>query len=180
MTNVTRLLQKLIDREGGYTNHPADRGGPTNWGITEVVARKNGYAGDMRTLPRAEAERIYRSCYWEKPGFAVLDPIAPTITAELFDAGVNMGPMEATRFLQRALNAFNRNQCDYDDIQIDGNLGSATRGALSAFVAKRGRDGEAVLLKAMQALRGEHYIALAENRPANEAFVYGWLSNRVG
>ena len=37
-----------------------------------------------------------------------------------------------------------------------------------------------VLLKAMEALQGERYIALAESRPANEAFLYGWLANRIG
>jgi hypothetical protein len=37
-----------------------------------------------------------------------------------------------------------------------------------------------VLLKAMNALQGERYIALAEARPENEAFLFGWLDNRVG
>jgi lysozyme family protein len=27
----------LIEREGGYVNHPADKGGPTCFGITETV-----------------------------------------------------------------------------------------------------------------------------------------------
>jgi hypothetical protein len=35
-------------------------------------------------------------------------------------------------------------------------------------------------LKALDALQGERYIRLAERRPANEAFLYGWLANRVG
>ena len=36
------------------------------------------------------------------------------------------------------------------------------------------------LLKALEALQGERYLALAEQRPANEAFLYGWLANRLG
>ena len=37
-----------------------------------------------------------------------------------------------------------------------------------------------MLLRAMEALQGERYIALAERRPSQEAFLYGWLANRVG
>lgn len=180
MTNIASLLNALIVREGGYCNHPADRGGPTNWGITQAVARANGYDGEMRALPRAEAERIYRQLYWDAPRFDRIASIAPKIAEELFDAGVNMGPPVATRFLQRALNALNRNGRDYPDVALDGVIGPATQRALSAFLAARGAKGEAVLLKAMQVLRGERYIALAEGRPANEAFLYGWLSNRIG
>ena len=42
------------------------------------------------------------------------------------------------------------------------------------------RSGEAVLLRALEALQGERYLRLAERRPANEAFLYGWLANRIG
>jgi lysozyme family protein len=180
MTELASLLKKLIAREGGFADHPADRGGATNWGITSAVARQNGYVGEMRDLSRTEAERIYRSVYWEKPGYSALEALAPSLAAELFDAGVNTGPQTATRFLQRALNALNRNGHDYADLTVDGECGSVTREALSRFLAKRGAPGEAVLVKAVQALRGAHYITLAENRSANEAFVYGWLNNRIG
>ena len=40
--------------------------------------------------------------------------------------------------------------------------------------------GEGVLLKAAEALQGERYVSLTERRPANEAFLYGWLANRIG
>ena len=36
---VNELIDELIEREGGYANHPADKGGPTRFGITEAVAR---------------------------------------------------------------------------------------------------------------------------------------------
>lgn len=180
MTDIAAFLNNLIAREGGYCDHPADRGGPTNWGITQAVARANGYNGEMRALPRAEAERIYRTLYWEAPHFDSIVPVSEKISHELFDTGVNMGPPVAVRFLQRALNALNRNGQDFADLASDGAIGPATLRALTAFFAVRGAKGEAVLLKAMQALRGERYIALAEGRPANEAFLYGWLSNRIG
>ena len=56
--DVTELVEALIEREGGYSNHPADKGGPTCFGITEAVARAHGYRGAMRSLPRDEAVAI--------------------------------------------------------------------------------------------------------------------------
>jgi hypothetical protein len=46
--------------------------------------------------------------------------------------------------------------------------------------ARGRRGGETVLLRALEALQGERYLRLAEKRPANEAFLYGWLANRIG
>ena len=43
--NVESLIDALIDREGGFVDNPADKGGPTCFGITEAVARAHGYAG---------------------------------------------------------------------------------------------------------------------------------------
>lgn len=55
---IDDLIDAVIDREGGYVHHPADRGGPTRWGITEAVARQRGWTGDMRGFPREEAAAI--------------------------------------------------------------------------------------------------------------------------
>lgn len=180
MEHIDELIDDLIAREGDYVNHPADRGGPTRWGITEAVARRQGYHDNMRQLPRNAAAAIYKRIYWDAPGFADVAQIAPELAAELFDTGVNMGTGTATGFLQRALNALNRNGRDYSDIAVDRKLGPATLRALSAFFDKRGPSAETVLLKAMDALQGAHYVRLAEARPSQEAFLYGWLSNRIG
>ena len=67
--DVERLIDELIEREGGYVNHPADKGGPTCFGMTEAVARAHGYGGAMALLPRDEAAAIYRRLYWLRPRF---------------------------------------------------------------------------------------------------------------
>ncbi len=176
-----RLIEELIDREGGYINHPDDRGGPTRFGITESVARAHGYSGAMALLPREEAAAIYRRLYWLRPRFDEIAKRSRQVAAELFDTGANMGPAVATTFLQRALTALNRNGKDYPDLVPDGRAGPRTLAALDAFLAVRGPSGgESVLLRALEALQGERYLRLAERRPANEAFLYGWLANRTG
>lgn len=179
--DVDQLIDAVIDREGGYVNNPADKGGPTCFGITEAVARGQGYSGAMRALPRSEAVEIYKRIYWLRPRLDEVAQRSARIAAELFDTGVNMGPAVAVTFLQRALTALNRNGTDYPDLVPDGRIGEATLSALDTFVAARGKSsGETVLLRALEALQGERYLRLAERRPANEAFLYGWLANRIG
>lgn len=178
--NIDQLIDDVIGREGGFSDHPADKGGPTRWGITEAVARMAGWRGSMRDLPRDFAVALYRRTYWQRPGFERLMPVAPLIAAELFDTGVNMGPAVAIGFLQRALNALNRGGRDYADLPPVTRIDDATLAALIAFLELRSPHGETVLLKALEALQGERYLHLAEKRPANEAFLYGWLANRLG
>lgn len=178
--NVDELIEAVIEHEGGYVDHPLNRGGATNWGITEGVARRQGYTGVMRALPKNDAAAIYKRLYWLAPRFDAVAERAPKLAAELFDTGINMGTGSASGFLQRALNALNREAADYPNLRVDRQIGSATLAALDAFLNKRGRAGEGVLLKALDALQGAHYLHIAEARPSQEVFVYGWLANRIG
>ena len=173
------LIDSLIEREGGFVANAADKGGPTNFGITEQVARAYGYQGDMRFLPRATAVAIYRQRYWTRPEFDKVADRYPRLAEELFDTGVNMGPTVAAGFLQRALNDLNRQARDYPDLVVDGDLGPITFADLDAYKRVRGADGEKVLITALNVLQGARYFDITEARPANETFLYGWLANRV-
>ena len=52
------IFNTILGKEGGYVDHPNDKGGPTNWGITQATARAHGYTGDMRNLTREQALAI--------------------------------------------------------------------------------------------------------------------------
>lgn len=177
---IETMIETTIGKEGGYSNHPADRGGPTKWGITERVARRNGYTGDMRDLPRSTAVAIYRNEYAIRPGFDAVAAISPKVGEELFDTGVNMGPDVPARWFQMALNALNNGGALYPDITEDGDIGPGTLGAFKSYLTKRGKDAESTMLKALNALQGARYIELSRSRSANEAFTFGWLRTRVG
>ena len=179
--SIDSTIDGTIGKEGAYSNHPSDRGGPTKWGITERVARKHGYTGDMRDLPRAEAVRIYRAAYVIAPGFDKVAEISPAVAEELFDTGVNMGPDVPARWFQEWLNVFNQRGRDYADINEDADIGPGTLKAFRAFRAKRGpAEADRIMLLALNSDQGARYKQLARSRPANEDFVYGWMANRVG
>jgi lysozyme family protein len=178
--NIDKLLTDLVKVEGGYVNDPRDAGGETNHGITIGTARANGYGGSMKAMTQANALEIYRSQYFFKPKFSLVFSVLPSVAAELFDTGVNMGPNVASLFFQRSLNALNNGGRNYADIVVDGDIGSATIKALLGIIKARGEeDAETVLLKALNCLQGARYIELAEKREANEAFLFGWLMHRV-
>lgn len=172
-------LVAVFGIEGGFSDDPDDSGGATRFGITEAVARRHGYTGPMRALPADLARDIYRADYWDAQQLDAVALLSRPIALELFDTGINMGTSHAGEFLQMSLNAFNRRASDYDDIEVDGEIGTRTLEALAAFLAHRQRAGETVLLRALNALQGAAYIEMAERRDKDERFVFGWFLQRV-
>lgn len=112
-----RCVNRVLSHEGGYSDHPSDPGGKTMFGITERVARKNGYTGDMRFLPREEAVKIYEAEYWTPIRG---DEVPPGIAFTLFDCAVNSGPPLSIKLLQTALG-----------VTVDGVFGPKTLAALT-------------------------------------------------
>lgn len=98
--DFNEAFTKLLGHEGAYSNHPRDPGGETMWGITAAVARAHGYKGQMRALPQAVAQAIYRKDYWDA---VQADKLPAAVRYPLFDAAVNSGVKQATKWLQAAL-----------------------------------------------------------------------------
>jgi lysozyme family protein len=172
-------MEGVLGREGGYSNHSADKGGETMWGVTIARARAAGYTGAMRDMTRDQAVEVYRLYYWRQPGFDRIDEIDAGLGERLFDAGINCGTGRAGQWLQRALNVMNGQGDLYSDITVDGQCGAMTRAALQSFIQRRGAEGRAVLLEAVKSLQAGHYLGLAEGNPSQEAFVYGWIRSRI-
>ena len=179
MTNFETALNRLFQVEGEFSRHAADRGGATKYGVTEAVARANGYTSRMEDMSPETAARIAKSQYWDTLRLDEISRLSYPIAYELLDTGYNAGIGTAGIILQRALNALNREQKDYPDVVADGVIGPMTVNALRLYLVKRGSEGEKVLLRQLNALQGNHYIALAEKDKSQEAFVYGWFLNRV-
>lgn len=175
---ISERINHLIGIEGGYVNHPADRGGETIWGITIAVAKEFGYHGPMKSMPRSVAEQIYTERYWLRPKFPLIESISEPLVTEMFDTGVNMHPTTAVRFLQEALNAFNNKL--FLNLVTDGAVGYATLSALKAFLSKHPEDGELQLLKALNSLQGCRYIGIANSDARQRVFTFGWFRQRVG
>ncbi len=102
--NYDASLARVLKHEGGYTNHPSDPGGPTNFGITIHDYRRyikaNGTAADVRDMTLADAAKIYRARYW----LALrCDELPAGLDYAVFDYGVNSGTGRAAKVMQRLL-----------------------------------------------------------------------------
>ena len=117
--NFSQAFDILIgpEFEGDYSDHPADPGGKTRYGITEAVARRRGYFGPMRDLPKSLASDIAKSEYWD---VVHADELPDEIRYPMFDAAYNSGPAQAVMWLQRALG-----------VAADGVIGAQTLAAVN-------------------------------------------------
>ena len=178
MTHNPFILD-VLGVEGGYSDHPSDSGGKTMHGITEALARKYGYLGDMEDLSVDRAVSIIESEFWNPLALGHISKISPSVASELLDTAVNQGAGRAAEYLQISLNAFNKRGRFYPDLSVDRHIGPMTLAALRKFLDIRKNEGELVLLRALNCLQGAFYLQLSQARPKDEDFVYSWILNRV-
>jgi lysozyme family protein len=157
---IDDLISKVIEREGGYVNHPSDHGGPTNWGITQgTLAAWRGTpvsAEDVRNLTQAEARKIYRANYFDQLG----DVTDPKVLEFLFDYAVNSGTTRAVMALQKVLG-----------VTPDGAWGPKSKAAL--------RDvNQASLYPFLICERLDNYLRIIARDHSQVVFAQGW-ANRV-
>jgi lysozyme family protein len=103
-SSYNEALRRLLVHEGGYTNHPSDPGGPTNFGITIADYRKyvkpNATAADVRAMKLDEAKAVYRTKYWAAQR---CDELPAGVDYSIFDYGVNSGIGRSGKVLRRVV-----------------------------------------------------------------------------
>ena len=103
-----RAYEVLIANEGGYSNHVADNGGETKYGISKARYPMI----DIKNLSPEQAKEITKRDYWDRFRCAELPwPIAVT----LFDCVFNHNPVNPAKWLQTAVG-----------VRADGVIGSLT------------------------------------------------------
>ena len=166
---VQALITRLIERERGYVNHPSDRGGPTNWGITQATLsrwRKQPVtAFQVQALSQAEARLIYFDEYFTRPGFEAISD--PELQELVFDFAVNSGPGAASKALQTALFHMGLYKG-----AIDGGFGPQSQAALRACT------NIPELYYRTKCERYELFLRFIGHDPAQAVFATGW-ANRL-
>lgn len=105
--NAKKIINDIIRREGGFVNHPADKGGATKYGITAATLgswrglKRNATTAEVQNLTQNEAEQIYYKNYIQKPGFENIN-FYPLLNL-LVDFGVHSGTARAVKALQNCL-----------------------------------------------------------------------------
>lgn len=182
------IIASGIAVEAGYVDHPDDKGGETNFGITKSVAEENKswlvkdfkWNGDMRDLTYDMAYAIYERKYWNYLNLDAISKHSILLADKMFDIGINCGANKCGRWFQQILNVFNMKQKLYVDIKVDGAIGNNTLIALNGLIKARGeRATYKVLLRSLMAKQTNHYLDISENREENESFTWGWVNQRM-
>jgi lysozyme family protein len=185
MADFYAAIDKILDVEGGYQDHPNDKGNynaydsfgnyvpyddrpgttlnaGTNRGISAALySRLKGRevtAEEIKAITKAEAITIYKKYFWDT---IKGDEIKSQRLAELiFDAKVNQ--YAAIRYLQAVLNKLG------NSLAVDGKVGPLTLAAINkANVAQLYNN----FLKA----RADLYRRIVEKNPSQSVFLKGWL-----
>ena len=157
---LSEALKFTLAWEGGYTNHPNDRGGPTNKGITQstynrYLRRNNRNIQSVRSITDSEVYEIYEKDYWDVVRAKYLKSPLGLV---LFDTCVNFGPGGCIRRLQAAL-----------EVPITG----VWTQAISDKIHKA--DAGDIALKICQ-MRIAKRHEIVKNDKSQAVFLKGWLN----
>lgn len=180
--SFNRAFEKLILIEGGYVDHPYDKGGKTKYGVTEVLkkALPNYRKTPIQDLTLDEAKDIYKKVFWDKIKGTEISAKSEVIAHTLFEIAVHRGVKPASEFFQKALNSFNRDEKDYKDIKEDGIIGGVTISSLEGLISKR-KQADVNHVICTYILVEHAYLLNEASRKdkSQEAFMFGWYLKRI-
>lgn len=160
------IINGIIEREKGFVDHPHDRGGPTNFGITAATLggwrklERQATREEVRKLTSKEAEDIYRQRYILGPGFDAITYVP--LRVQVIDDGVLSGTYGATQTLQKALG-----------VKVDGVFGKQTRAALATADPLR------IHIHVLKA-RLMRYATIVRDDRSQGDFIRGWVARALG
>lgn len=159
--SIEKYIATIIEREGGYVDHPADSGGPTKYGVTlDTLANWRGCevtAEDVSSLIIEEAYKIYKQNYLVKPGLGNITDYR--LQALMLDAAIHHGAGQAIKFLQQIL-----------QIKDDGVMGAITIQVANNFASIE------LLRKKYLGQRIRFIGRLITKRSYQSVFAEGWLN----
>ena len=160
--SFSKALEFALRWEGGYSNHPADKGGETNFGVTHAVydayRKTHGYAlQSVKKISPSEVRDIYQKRYWDISG---CDLLGEKLALAHFDWAVNGGVNRAILTLQQVVG-----------VNPDGVIGPLTSQAIIAAAATH---KEVWLCDRYNSLREGCYRRWGVGSQA--VFLVGWMN----
>lgn len=151
----------ILRWEGGFSDHPADRGGATNRGVTLATFQQfygaDRTADDLRGMTDAQWLHIFREGYWNR---WQADRIASQSLANLLVDWVWASGSHGITRPQKILG-----------VEADGIVGEQTLAALAARAPEP-------LFHQLKAARIAFVEGIVRENPSQKAFLRGW-KNRI-
>lgn len=166
MSHFDTIVLETLNYEGGYSNNPNDRGGPTNFGITQNdLANFRGHgvtAEDVKNMSIEEAKTIYKTKYWDPCG---LDSVINYKKAlVIFDQGVLCGTKTSAKRAQSSINAIGKGK-----LLVDGVIGPKSIEAIN-------QSDESQFCLEFIALTQHYFIDIVLRNQSQLVFLKGWIN----
>ena len=167
----SEIIEEVLEAEGGFVNDPDDKGGATNFGVTQ--SSYSAYLGskasveDVRNMTREEAKECYKQDFWNP---AKVDRLPENLRHIYFDMVVNMGRKNAGKIIQQAVNT-KKNQTL---LEVDGIVGSGTLSHVTSLTLKDVLV-ERSMFFANNCFDGSRFA----KRTRQNKFLRGWIFHRV-
>ena len=166
--SIEEMINDVLRKEGGFVNNPADRGGPTKFGITQATLsrflHKAATVDDVRRMDIETARDIYQLRYFHQPR---IDKLPAEIQPFVFDCAVNHGPRRAISFVQMVCN-----EAGFGPLAADGFMGPKTKAVADACYAAM----QQWMLLALIQERKMFYTTLVAQDETQRIFLKGWLA----
>lgn len=179
MNRFDECVNIVVGFEGGYSDHPQDRGGKTKYGITEATLNAAFSAGlvshnNIKELSVDEAKIIYKANYWDK---CKCDSLPKPLDLCVFDTAVNCGVGTSSKFLQETINK----TVGANILAMDGIIGAMTLGAVEGWLSRYKADCAFPILFLCNLFidcRLQYYSNIVAKNGSQIVFLRGWL-NRI-
>ncbi len=161
MKGLADALEYLLEEEGGWSNHPADRGGATMYGVTQATYNqyrklKKQATRTVKNITKDEAFELYDVLYWRA---ARCDRLPWPISYLVFDAAVNSGVSRGVKWMQAGVG-----------VAPDGQVGPSTIAACQRVVD----EGDSAKVLAIVDQRVTFLARLVQSKTSQAAFLLGW------
>ena len=159
MADKNKLIPIIKRWEGGFCNHPKDKGGATNKGVTlatyRMVYGKNKTVDDLKNMSDKEWDYIFTKLYWNK---WKADEIKNQSIANILVDWVWMSGLGTIKKIQSLFG-----------LTADGIVGNKTISYINSH------DQEEVFNKIWNR-RKSFYESLVKNNPSQKVFLKGWMN----
>lgn len=172
MADFYKAIKHIIANEGGFSDHPADPGGTTKYGISLRFLKSEGIdinkdysinQKDIQDLTLNDAQMLYQTYFWKPNKYELINDQG--IATKVFDLAVNMGARNANKILQRAINSTDVKK----KLTIDGVIGGMSIDAANKANGK-------FLQDVMRIEAVNYYNQLIVKNSSLAVFRNGWMN----
>lgn len=162
MAKIEKLVPFLLKWEGGYVNHPKDKGGHTNKGVTYetwvAYRKKMGKEASLTSFKNMSQEEwtdILRQNYWD---VWQADKIGSQRIANMLVDWLWMSGARTIKKVQKIL-----------QVKCDGIVGAKTIAAINGH-------SDVTLFGLIKESRKAYYEGIVRLNPSQKVFLKGWLN----